>query len=439
VPDLLARSPHYLTPAHGYLAAFGVSFLLYLLSIRLARSTAANPRALLHVIAGGALAMRLVLLPAPPTLTTDHLRYLWDGRVARHGVNPYRFPPDARELRDLRIPGWERINYPGTRTPYPPLAEVTFWLNAVLVGDSVLGLKVLFTACDLATVWLLLRLLRALGRPERNLLIYAWHPLVVTETALSAHLEAEGVFLLVVALWSLCPRRRHGPSPATQGGQAIHHQRPGIAGMALGLSVGVKSLTVLYLPAMVRRRGWAVFWAAAGVVAALHLPILLSGAPLQGGAQAMAAYWVSNPSLYPILEWISGLALRDKPDAARSAARFLVGMCVLTAALLAGRGDRKTTGRCEEGTAFENLTGDLYAVMMLLFLLSPVVMPWYLVWLVPFLVFRPRPSGFAFTALVTLAYLIPAHRWRGWFTWVEYTPVYLLFAMESLKRWRNRR
>src|SRR6266852_738421 len=92
VPDLLARSSHGLTPAHGYLAAFGASFLLYLLSIRLARAAAARPRALLAVIAVCALAMRLVLLPAPPTLTTDHLRYLWDGRVAGHGANPYRYP-----------------------------------------------------------------------------------------------------------------------------------------------------------------------------------------------------------------------------------------------------------------------------------------------------------------------------------------------------------
>jgi hypothetical protein len=60
-------------------------------------------------------------------------------------------------------------------------------------------------------------------------------------------------------------------------------------------------------------------------------------------------------------------------------------------------------------------------------------MPWYLVWLVPFLALRPSPSGFAFTSLITLAYLIPAHRWRGWVLWVEYLPVYLLFAAEKLK------
>jgi hypothetical protein len=502
VPDLLARSSRSLAPAHEYLAALGASFLLYLLAIRLARSVraqspgdrprAARPR-LLTVVGAGALAMRLVLLPAPPTLTTDYLRYLWDGRVARHGVNPYRYPPDAASLRDLRFPGWERINYPGTRTPYPPLAEVTFWLNAALLGDSILGLKLLFTACDLTTAWLLLRLLRTLGRPDSDVLIYAWHPLVVTETALSAHVDAQGLLLLVVALWLLGPRggrreaargsqlaaraaraprtfrasepraasreagRRLGarssrlkaptrtpnaehrtPEPRAPSPEPPCRQRLGLAGVALGSSVAVKSFPVLYLPAMVGRRGWRLFWTTAGTVTAFYLPFLLTGAPLQGGAQAMAAYWVSNASLYPVIERLAGLLLSGMPGAARSAARFLVGMLVLAAALIVARNDRKTMPEAAGATEFEDLASDLFAVTMVLFLLSPVVMPWYLVWLVPFLLLRPFPSGFAFTALVPLAYLIPAHRWVWWVAWAEYLPVYLLFAAERLKGRRGR-
>jgi hypothetical protein len=419
------------------LAAFGATFLLYLLSIRLARAAAARPRAVLMVIAVGALAMRLALLTARPTLSTDYLRYLWDGRVAHHGVNPYRYPPDAPALRDLRFPGWDQINYRGTRTPYPPLAEITFWLNTLL-GDSVVGLKLLFTGCDLAAAWLLLQVLRRLGRPVSSILIYAWNPLVVTETALSGHLDALGVFLLVAALWSLCPQEDNKVSATQKKPVRGHQTSSGLAGLALGLSVAVKSFPVLYLPAMARYRGGRLFWAAVAAIVALHLPVLLSGAPLQGGAQAMATYWVSNASLYPWIERFAGIVLPGRPDAAGyplagAAARLLVTVAVLLIALLAGRKRAKAPAGPGGAAGFEELVRDLYLLTMTVFLLSPVVMPWYLVWLVPFLLVRPAPSGFAFTALVTLAYLIPAHRWRWWFSWVEYAPVYLLFAAEMIR------
>jgi hypothetical protein len=432
VPDLLARPSSFLRPAHGYLAACGATFLLYLLSIRLARAAAARPRAVLMVIAVGALAMRLVLLTARPTLSTDYLRYLWDGRVAHHGVNPYRYPPDAPALRDLRFPGWDQINYRGTRTPYPPLAEITFWLNTLLLGDSLVGLKLLFTGCDLAAAWLLLQVLRRLGRPVSNILIYAWNPLVITETALSGHLDAQGVFLLVAALWSLCPQEDNKLSATQKQPVRRHQTSSGLAGLALGLSVAVKSFPALYLPAMARYRGGRLFWAAVAAIVALHLPVLLSGAPLQGGAQAMATYWVSNASLYPWIERFAGIVLPGRPDAARSAARLLVTMAVLLIALLAGRKRAMAPAGPGGGARFEELVRDLYLLTMTVFLLSPVVMPWYLVWLIPFLLVRPAPSGFAFTALVTLAYLIPAHRWLWWFSWVEYVPVYCLFAAEMI-------
>jgi len=55
-----------------------------------------GPSALPIVLAAGLLA-RAVLLPSAPTLSEDVYRYLWDGRLVAHGVNPYpRAPSDPR-------------------------------------------------------------------------------------------------------------------------------------------------------------------------------------------------------------------------------------------------------------------------------------------------------------------------------------------------------
>lgn len=60
-----------------------------------------GPRAL-AIIVGAGLAMRLLALPAPPILSTDIFRYVWDGIVQSAGINPYRYVPADPVLAFLR-------------------------------------------------------------------------------------------------------------------------------------------------------------------------------------------------------------------------------------------------------------------------------------------------------------------------------------------------
>src|SRR5690242_17050964 len=45
-----------------------------------------------------AVVFRLSILFAPPYLSDDIYRYVWDGRVQAAGINPYRYIPAAPEL-----------------------------------------------------------------------------------------------------------------------------------------------------------------------------------------------------------------------------------------------------------------------------------------------------------------------------------------------------
>ena len=60
------------------------------------------PRWVLIWIVVAAIGLRAVALTRTLPLSTDIWRYLWDGRVANAGINPYRYPPNAPELRRLR-------------------------------------------------------------------------------------------------------------------------------------------------------------------------------------------------------------------------------------------------------------------------------------------------------------------------------------------------
>ena len=55
------------------------------------------------MIIGFGIVFRAVLVPNDPALlSTDMYRYVWDGRVQQHGINPYLYAPSSEQLRSLR-------------------------------------------------------------------------------------------------------------------------------------------------------------------------------------------------------------------------------------------------------------------------------------------------------------------------------------------------
>src|SRR5258708_38954831 len=61
-------------------------------------------------------------------------------------------------------------------------------------------MKAWFVGFDLATLFLVLRLLRFTGRPIGLSVSYAWCPLVIKEIANSGHLDALAFFLTTLAI-----------------------------------------------------------------------------------------------------------------------------------------------------------------------------------------------------------------------------------------------
>ncbi|HET9766401.1 MAG TPA: hypothetical protein VFS60_06120, partial [Thermoanaerobaculia bacterium] len=72
------------------LLLLGVAALALPFVVRGAARAAVSPAAIL----GAAALLRLLLVPLPPTLSSDVWRYLWEGRIAAGHGNPYRLAPD---------------------------------------------------------------------------------------------------------------------------------------------------------------------------------------------------------------------------------------------------------------------------------------------------------------------------------------------------------
>jgi alpha-1,6-mannosyltransferase len=347
----------------------------------------AGPRRLsLGFILAIGLAMRLILIPTEPTLSEDLYRYLWDGRLVAHGLNPYAHAPDDPILTPFRDRLFASLNHPHVPTIYPPAAQFLFGAVA-RVAATPQAFKVALLPIE-AALWIaLLALLRRRSLSEERILLLAWSPLVVIESYGSGHLDLVAAALLVIALALLEARR------------AIS------AGAAFALAVLTKYTPLLLVFYLARRRQRAMLAVAGAVALFLFFPFAVAGNSLWTGLRTYLAHWDFNGALYPLLRpWI--------PD--DRTVRYLLAGCLAVAGVWISFRARSAAGAAA-------------ALWVAYLLTSPTVFPWYVVPLVALAPLCPNAGTLAFSGFVALSYvLLPLYRTSGawrlphWVPWVEY-------------------
>ncbi len=397
-------------PQPAYVVLFLALFALYLAAVRLVWRRPSPDRVVLGLVLAFGLAFRLALLPTPVVLSSDVYRYLWDGRVQWAGTNPYRYPPAAPELAALRDPAVHpHINRPASRTVYPPGTEALFEVVFGLAPDSLLAWRVVLLGGEVATVALLLDLLRRLGRPATAVVAYAWAPLAIFEGVQAAHLEVVWIPLALLALrWR-------------QAGAMLR------AGLALGGAILVKLVPAVLLVAWWRRGDRRMPLACAAVVAAGYLVYLPGAGPHVLGF--LPQYFGSGEDFNIGLRYFLTGWIPFPSEPAREAVRG-VTMLGLTAALAVVLG-RIARARTEDPEGV--LRAAMAAAAAYLVLLPGALHPWYALWIVPFLCVRLSPAWLYFSGAVSLSYL--KYAWEPaefplWARMAEFVPLYGLLLWE---------
>jgi len=225
----------------------------------------------------------LALAWAPPALSDDVFRYLWDGRVTRAGIDPYRFSPDDPALAAIRDDAWARINHPRIPTIYPPLAQGVF-AAADVIAHQPQVFQLLALAIHLATVVVLHRGLADRSQRDRTTWLLALQPLMLLEGAGNGHLDgAVGLLLLTIVL-------------------ALARDRSGPAALATVAASGMKLVGLLAVPLLWRRsRGAAL--AALVFSFAATAPLLFAGRGSReaGGLHHYATRWRGPDGVYGLL------------------------------------------------------------------------------------------------------------------------------------------
>jgi hypothetical protein len=235
-----------------FVALMAVAGCIYLIAVALILRRP-MPAANLWVVLAISVALRAVVLPVPPFLSSDMFRYVWDGKVQNAGISPYRFIPNDPALTALRdgtiYPHIGRVEY--ARTIYPPMAQLLFRAEAS-ISPTVLGMKTMMVAFELLGIVCTMGVLAISGLPLNRILIYAWNPLALWVFAGNGHVDAIAIGLIGAALlaWIL--------------------GRDVVVGVLLGAAIAVKFLPLVVTPAFWRRWDWRMPTAAFITLLALY-------------------------------------------------------------------------------------------------------------------------------------------------------------------------
>ena len=383
-----------------HLALFGAAFAAYLVALVAARGL--SRRGLLLCL-GVAVAWRALLVAAPPLLSNDINRYVWEGRVQVHGGNPYRWGdrPESPRWLPLRDAVYDGLNHKDYTAVYPPLF-VLATRGVVAVHDSFTAMKAFLVACELATIGALALVLRRRRLPLERLLVLAWSPLALVEIAGSGHNEAFGMLWMVLALL------------------ALDADRPLLSALAASAGFLTKYLPGLVAAAWARRYRWWHVLAGGALVAALVFVYLdpESKKTMLLSLSKYAQFWRFNETLFTPLSVLLG----SHAAAVRAGALLTLALALVLA------------WRRTEPVAAAT------AVVVASLLLAPNVLPWYALWLLPLLVLRDEPFALLFTGTVSLAYVVypgwqSGEPWKLGWGWraLEYGPCVAV----ALRTWRE--
>ena len=385
-----------------FLLLFGAAAISHLAAVHVARTGQIRLRFILVWL----VLLRVPMFATAPSLSDDVWRYLHDGRAQLAGVNPYRYAPGDTATLAFRGAHYTRINHPDLPTIYPPVAQLAFRIAAG-VSDPLIVWRLLLLLAELAALIAGAVLIRRRNGNVANLAIYAWHPLAIVESIGSAHLDAIGIAFMVASL-----------ALFTRGSKAG-------AGLALAASVGAKLIAAPI--ALFMTRGYRLPLILIAGLTALYLPYALDTTSPFGSLATFAQRWESNGSVYAVLAPLLG--------ARGYRLLALLGLIALVAILRWKRVE---------------ITTAALMYFLALFLLAPVLHPWYLLWLLVLVPLRKDPldstglTALVWTTTVVLAY-VAHHEQLISGAWriplpvllLEYAPVYTLLGI-TLARMRSR-
>ena len=395
-----------LVPAQSFTIVYLTSSFLFLIISMLILKVELNSKQIIALLIAGIL-IRLLFINTTPIGSDDIYRYMWDGKVQAHGINPYLYSPVDASLNFLhsdKLPGL--INFNSMKSIYFPLSQWIFYAGYSISGENVYGYKLLLFIFELITIFSIYLLVKKLRIERKYILLYALCPLPIIQFALDAHVDGFGLPFLVLSLLFYLDNKKV------------------LSLILLGISFSIKPVGLVILPILFFTEKTYVDRIKILIIPFIvffiqFLPYIFTSNPFE----AFLIYtknWAFNGSVF-----LSLYHFIQNNQVARKVCSLILLVLVFIIAI-----------------SKKDFLWKVYYSVLLLFILSPVVHPWYITWIAILLPVYPQKSGLLFVCLSSLtAFTVLNYKLNGiwtenpWIITLEYVPVLLFMFYEMF--WTN--
>lgn len=383
-----------------------IAEIAYLLSIREFFVTPGFARRVVIIGLILAAVWHIAFLRVPSGAGEDIHRYVWDGRLQKLGYNPYIVVPSDPAVAWLHTPETRNMSSPDLPSPYPPAAQL-FFRAIIAIHETTFTLKLAFVVCDFAIALLLLDILRCSRQGAHLSLVYAWNPLLAIEVAGSGHIDIVCALLLVISA------------------AAVWHRWRAAAAIAFGLAIAVKFLPIVLIPLYWRRIRIRDSALAAAVVVVLYLPFLNHGRVPVGSLGTYLQGFRFNGPVFAVLNHVAPVQL--------------LAVLAVVAGLATAIWLRSAAPTWSSNAFAWSMAASL--------LCAPVVYPWYLLSLLPFLTSTSTALIVVWTVSIIPTYVewhlgnlgLPWGALPAWVMLLEFGCVAIVGLFILLRRHRRQR
>lgn len=356
----------------------------------------------IFLLVGLFILLRLFFINLLPIGSDDIYRYMWDGKVQSHGINPYLYAPNDPALSKLHsslLPA--KMNFIDMKTIYFPLSQWLFYAGYSLSGESVWGYKIILFVSEILTFISIYLLITHLKIKSKYILLYVLSPLPIIHFAIDAHLDALGFPLILFSLLFYLKEKKF------------------LSAVLLGLSLSIKPIGLVLIPVFfLKEKGilnkLKIVLIPLIVFSIQFIPYIISTNPFE----AFLIYtrnWIFNGFIFDLLN----LYFRDN-QTTRMICGIVMGFSLI---------------RLYFSKKF--FIDKIYFAVLLMMILSPVVHPWYIGWLAILIPLARKWSGIYFAAMSSLtSFTVMNYQLNGiwkeyWIVLiVEYIPVIILLLLE---------
>ena len=373
---------------------------------------------------------RLVFLLAEPNLSQDFYRFIWDGELVRHFLNPYLNVPNTLiEQSDLVITNAQEL-YEGMGSlsakhfsNYPPLNQLIFALAALLGGKSILGsviiMRGIIILADIGIFYFGRKLLKNINQSPHLIFWYFLNPLVLIELTGNLHFEGLMLFFFVWALYLL----------------SVHKWQ--WAAVVYACSISVKLVPLVFLPLFLNHfkfKKTILFYTIIGVTSLVLFAPFYTLEFISNYSKTIGLWFSNfefNAGLWNLVKKI-GIQFDAKPWELIKTYGKITPILTIVAVLL--------FTFLRKNQKLPVLLTSMLWVLTLYYFMSATVHPWYIIFLIVLTAFTKYRFAFIWSAAIVLsyfAYSISDFKENLWLLAIEYLSVFT-FLIYELVAYRNK-